>query len=315
MTESVVLHGKAPAKGNQNALDQIRTNELALAPGSQDPQWDMREFTLSDETPAAGTDVPSNGELRTHSVAQTPNMASFDAFGNNPNVNSFVNGVVTVGVELPVSLPNHCDASYTMPFFISGIPFRGGHALTNPPDFWRATSVPALPSGECARHQFSMNTCNGCHFGDTGTNSSITPGDSQGFVHADPLTSIPVTLSRFLTGGGPNMMFNVADTQFAGSVPLWPFADLQRRLDRLFELASCTSCVQIIPLTTKLIDVLSTIGPIPEDIDPRTRPDLKIGPITDLGTVQKVLDIRASVAGSPRSDLVDVYRTVEDLSD
>jgi hypothetical protein len=160
-----------------------------------------------------------------------------------------------------------------------------------------------------------MNTCNGCHFGDTGTNSSITPGDSQGFVHADPLTSIPVTLSRFLTGGGPNMMFNVADTQFAGSVPLWPFADLQRRLDRLFELASCTSCVQIIPLTTKLIDVLSTIGPIPEDIDPRTRPDLKIGPITDLGTVQKVLDIRASVAGSPRSDLVDVYRTVEDLSD
>jgi hypothetical protein len=124
-----------------------------------------------------------------------------------------------------------------------------------------------------------------------------------------------VTLSRFLTGGGPNMMFNVADTQFAGSVPLWPFADLQRRLDRLFELASCTSCVQIIPLTTKLIDVLSTIGPIPEDIDPRTRPDLKIGPITDLGTVQKVLDIRASVAGSPRSDLVDVYRTVEDLSD
>jgi hypothetical protein len=306
MTESVVLHGAAPAKGNQNALDQIRTNEIALG-----NQWELREFTLSDEMPAAGTDLPSNGELRTHTVAQTPNAASFDPLGNNPNTNAFVNGPVASGLELPVSLPNHCDASYTLPYFVGGSMFRGGHALVQPPDFWLASGASLTPVVVCARHQFSMNTCSGCHHGDTGTN---TLGGSTNFVHADPMTSIPVTLSKFLTGGGSGMTFNVADTQFSGSVPLWQFADLHRRLGRLFELASCTSCVTIIPLTPKLIDVLSTIGPIPEDIDPSTRPDLKIGPITDLATVQKVLNVRASVAGSPRSDLVDVYRTVENLS-
>jgi hypothetical protein len=306
MTESVVLHGAAPAKGNQNAIDQIRTNEIALS-----NQWELREFTLTDESPAAGTDLPSNGEIRVHSVAQTPNDGAVSALGSDPSVNTFVVNVVMPSVDSPVSLPNHCSASYTVPFSVAGHLFRGGNALDAPPDFWLANSVPSSPVGICARHQFSLNTCHGCHRGDSGTTGL---GGSTSFVHADPSTSIPVTLSKFLTGGGPGNTFNVNDTQFSGSTPAWPFADLHRRLARLFELASCTSCVTIIPSTPKLIDVLSTIGPIPEDIDPATRPDLKIGPITDLGTVQKVLDIRSSVAGSARNEPVDVIRNVENMS-
>ena len=305
MTESVVLHGSAPAKGNQNAINQIRTNEIAL--GSV---WELREFTLSDENPAAGTDTPSNGELRVHSVAQTPNEAAISAGGADPAVNSFVTGPVTAGLELPVVLPNHCNASFTVPFSVGATPFRGGNALVFPPDFWRANSVPATPNGICARHQFSLNTCHGCHRGDSGTNGL---GGSTSFVHADPGTSIPVTLSKFLTGGGPGMTFNVNDTQFPGLVT-WQFADLDRRLQRLFDLSHCTSCISIIASTPKLIDILSTIGPIPVDIDPRDRPDLKIGPITDIATMQKVLSIRADVAGQARSEPADVLRTVQTMS-
>src|SRR5262249_22474452 len=44
MTESVVTHGAAPLKGNQNAINQIRTNEIALS-----SPWELREFTLTDE--------------------------------------------------------------------------------------------------------------------------------------------------------------------------------------------------------------------------------------------------------------------------
>ena len=303
MTESVVLHGAAPTKGNQNAINQIRTNEIALA-----APWELREFRLTDEMPAAGTDVPSNGELRTHTVAQTPNDGAFDSTGPDPTINMFVQGPVTAGLELPVSLPNHCDSSYTVPYFFNSVPFRGGNALVIPTESWKASFIPPTPNEVCARHVFSLNTCHGCHRADSGTNGL---GMSTSFVHADPTTSIPVTLSKFLTGGGPAMMFNVNDTQFG--TPAWPFADLDGRLVRLFEIASCTSCMTIID-TPRLIDVMSTIGPIPADIDPKSRPDLTIGPITDLATVRQVLDIRASVAGGARNEPVDVLRSVENIS-
>src|SRR6185295_20207358 len=169
---------------------------------------------------------------------------------------------------------------------------------------------PATPNGICARHIFSLNTCHGCHRADSGTNGL---GGSTQFVHIDPLSTIPVTLSKFLTGGGPGFTFNVNDTQFPG--PAWPFADLDRRLQRLFDLSHCTSCIAVFPMTKKLIDVMQTFGPIPADIDPASRPDLKIGPINDLATMQKVMQSRAQVAGAKRDDLVDVFRSVEAFSD
>jgi hypothetical protein len=304
MTESVVLHGKAPAKGNQNALDQLRTNEIALA-----GQWELREFTLTNEQPAAGIDPPANGELRTHTVAQTPDDARFSPAGADPSVNALVTGPVTAGLHLPVVLPNQCDASYTVPFFIGGLAFRGGNAFVGPPagaDFWRANAAPATPNGICARHQASLNTCHGCHHNDSGTNGL---GGSTNFTHVTPLSTIPVTLSKFLTGGGPGLTFNVNDTQFGA--PAWPFADLDRRLQRLFDLSHCTSCITIVPMTPTLVSMMQTLGPIPADVNPSDFPNLKIGPITDLPTVQKIVDLRAQVAGASRNEPVDVIRSID----
>ena len=309
MTESVVLHGRAPAKGNQNAINQIRTNEIALtlAPGFS-PQWELREFTLTNEQPAANIDPPANGPIRTHTVALTPDEARFSAAGADPTVNAFVNGPVTAGLRLPVVLPNQCDTSFTMPFIFAGQQFRGGNALTSGigADFWRANAAPATPNGICARHQFSLNTCHGCHRADSGTNGL---GGSTNFVHANPLSTIPVNLSKFLTGGGPGMTFNVNDTQFGA--PAWPFADLDRRLQRLFDLSHCTACLRLFPLLPKMVDQLQALGAVPADVNPADFPNLKIAPITDLAAVQKVLDLRSQFAGAVRDEPADVIRSVE----
>jgi hypothetical protein len=300
MTESVVVHGAAPAKGNQNAINQIRTNEIALVlnGGTPSAPWELREFTLTAENPAGNTDPPASGGLRAHTVAQTPDEGTHSAAGTDAAVNSFV-----------LSIPG-CNEP-TVPYFIGGAPFRGGNALVGPPggaDFWRANA--AVPPGNtCGRHTFSLNTCHGCHHNDSGTNGL---GGSTRFVHIDPLSSIPVTLSKFLTGGGPGLTFGVNDTQFG--TPTWQFADLERRFQRLFEISHCTSCITVFPSLPILIDRMRELGPIPVDIDPREFPEIKAGPITDLDTVRKVLDLRVKSADKERSEPVDLFRPAQTLS-
>lgn len=304
MTESVVRHGAAPTKGNQNAINQIRTNEIQIGGGAP---WELREFTLSVENPVANTDTPTSGPLRAHTVAQTPNDGAFSSAGADPTINGFVTGPVTSGLVLPVSLPNKCDSSYTVDYLVGGTPFRGGNALVGV-NFWRANSAPPTPDGICARHTFSLNTCHGCHHNDSGTNGL---GGSTNFVHIDPLSTIPVTLSKFLTGGGIGSTFGVNDTQFATPVPApqWQFADLQRRFDRLFDISHCTACSLVRPVLPDFVLRAQTFGPIPIDIDPKAQPDLRIGPITDLATVSKLLDLRIATSGALRSDPVDFVRT------
>jgi hypothetical protein len=303
MTESVVRHGAAPAKGNQNAINQIRTNEIALT-----APWELREFTLTDENPLANTDVPSNGLIRKHTVALTPNDAAFSAAGADPTINNFVNGPVAAGVALPVVNPLQCEASYAVPFLIgaTNTPFRGGDVLIGP-GHWSANSVTgASPARNiCARHQFSLNTCGGCHHDDTGTNGP----PSTNFTHVAPLTPIPVQLSMFLTGGGPGMVFNVPDSQLGA--PIWPFADLERRLQRLFDLSHCTSCASIIALGPRFVDQIAALGPVPIDPGPETTFQFKVGPVTDLATVQKILDLRAQFTAATRSEPVDFIRPID----
>ncbi|HET7505405.1 MAG TPA: hypothetical protein VFK02_30505, partial [Kofleriaceae bacterium] len=299
------------------AINQIRTNEIALVfnNGSPTAPWELREFTLTDENPGAGTDTPSDGPLRVHTVAQTPNDGAFSAAGADPTINNFVTTVVMGGLEPPTMLPNRCESSYTVPYSFGGLAFRGGNALVGPPggiNFWRANSVPVTPEGICARHTFSLNTCHGCHHNDSGTNGGL----STNFVHIDPLSSIPVTMSKFLTGGGPGSTFNVNDTQFAPpTAPQWQFADLERRFQRLFDLSHCTSCLIVFPPLPIFIDRLAEIGPVPVDIDPRTNPEIRVGPITDLDTVRKVIDIRNASVGDPISHTADFLRQAQDISE
>jgi hypothetical protein len=325
MTESVVVNGAAPAKGNHNAINQVRTNEVAL---STSGIWELCEFTLSVEDPVASTDTAADGPLRPHTVAQTPNDGVFfSALGADPTINAFVNGPVLAGVPPgvinplgvpPFTIHPPCRATYNVPYTFAGVPFRGGNALV-PPGHWQANSITAA-SGDpriCARHQFSLNTCSGCHRDDAGTNGLVAPNGvpSTSFTHVDLRTGtvipvIPVRLSNFLTGSGPGLLFPVADTQ---GLPLgppgrWLFRDLHDRLQRLFTIALCTSCLRMIPLKP---DFIGTLDLVPIDIDPGDPPPFKVGPITDIRVVQQILEARTSFGGDPREEPADFIRPTD----
>lgn len=238
LTEKVVLRDAAPNKGNGSALNQLRTNEIALA-----SPWEMNEFTLTDER--AGN-TPVDGMLQLHTVAQTPDDAVYSPTPNS-TVSSFIDSIVP-----PVG---QCVTNHIVPASYMGQPFLGGNALVgkgpgSPPGTWFG-DAPSTVTDEyiCGRHQFSVNTCNGCHSCDTGTE----------FVHISPTSGIPAALSGFLTGT------SVEDTQFP-SDKTWTFADLDRRYVDLYDVAN-SFCFIIPPLHVEMAEVILERFPDPV-IDP-----------------------------------------------
>ncbi|RYZ43429.1 MAG: hypothetical protein EOO71_03490 [Myxococcaceae bacterium] len=301
MTESVVLHGKAPTKGNQNALNQIRTNENAL-----NSRWELREFTLTNENPSANTDTPANGVLRPHTVALTPDDATHNS-NTDPDVSAFVLSTVKSSVPSPTLIPTKCSSSYDMPFRFNGAPFRGGNSLVRTPNFWKASGASSSDAKDvCARREFSLNTCNGCHFGDTGT-TNVFNTTNLSFTHISPTSGIPARQSKFLTGGGVGFMFSVADTQFGSGVASWQYADLERRYQRLFDLATCSACSRMVQLSPALLGRMEQIaGAVPfEPFIAEEKPPFKVGAIRSLDDVQKLLDVRKDFM-TGREDDVEV---------
>jgi hypothetical protein len=276
LTESVVLFGAAPSKGNKNAINQIRTNENALH-----PQWEFREFTLTKEDPDAppGTpDTPVDGPLRTHTVAMTIDDTVFSEF-SDPFVTGYVMTDVVPTVPPIGMLPNDCRSDYEVPHKHLAKPFRGGNSFTAAVTHWEVNINPFDLEELCGRHEFSLNNCNGCHFSDT-----ATP-----FFHVDP-TFLPAPLSNFLTGAGG--IWSVPDPQFPGFVT-WTFADLDRRFNRLYEIA-CAECGDKIGIDPGFSDVVVEStgvfpGEPPDD-------DTPVGPITDPKDVAKILDARVEFA-------------------
>ena len=293
MTESVVVSGAAPSKGNQNALNQIRTNEIALA-----SPWELREFVLGTEDTLLDVTAPANGVLRPHTVAMTPDDGVFTP-SPNATTDGFVLDEVLDGVppSLP-TLPGACSAAYTVPGQLDGAPFRGGNAFTLPPTHWEA-NVDVTDNRElCARHQFSLNTCNGCHFGETDTF----------FLHVDP-TVMPAALSNFLTGGGAGSVWSVPDPQFGA--PTWTFADLERRFDHLYDLAcnSCGSMAGFDPGIIRQIVDMKELVPI-DPIGPVVRFPFEVGPIQRLESVARLFESRESFIDKDRVSDVALESTV-----
>jgi hypothetical protein len=232
LTEQVVTRDAAPSKGNGSAINQIRTNEIAL----KDP-WEMNEFTLTDEE---NGNVPVDGMLQLHTVAQTPDDGVYTPTPN-PTVSDYIDTIVPP--------PGECQTNHTVPLEFSGAPFRGGNALVgrgpgSPPGTWFGDG-PSTPEYICGRHNFSLNTCNGCHSCDTGTN----------FTHISPTSGIPAALSGFLTGT------SVEDTQFP-SDKTWTFADLDRRFQDLYNVAD-SLCLISPPLQVEMAEIFLERFPDP----------------------------------------------------
>ncbi len=195
---------------NKSAINQVRSNELLDFP------WDLREWRIFPNDSDAGW-------LRQVTVKQTPD---FD-LNLKPIIAAYGND--------PVNIPLILAEKHKVPLNYTGLPFLGGSApMPTPAFFWDGPGAPGTsiltPN---VRHKFSLNTCNGCHAGETGTF----------FTHVSerPFGGVS-TLSGFLTG--------IALPDPASGAPIRTFGDLARReidLDQLIH-QPCFFHIFFIPL-------------------------------------------------------------------
>ncbi len=185
-----------PANPNGSALNQLRTNETALASGQKMP-WEMREFHLN----------PNNSELMETVVKQTPDGSFNNTSTVTAYINQFQDSIINDTDDVPLDFP-------------PGSPFLGGSANQVPTTiFWNGNPP---PNSNTARRHFSTHTCNGCHGRET-----TTPFLQ---VH-DRAAHSAASLSAFLIGSAPGTLPSPGTETVADPVDGSPnqFGDLLRR--------------------------------------------------------------------------------------
>ena len=185
ITQQVVVAGAGPGKANGSALNQIRVNENRLDDTGDGLDWQLRQFVID----------PFSHHLTTSTLAQTPGRTVNQTTQLGPYVNANEAAVLADDYVVPLTYP-------------AGVKFRGGDRVYGLFSFTSATSI-ANPD---ARHRFSLNTCNGCHARETGTEFRHVGRAEFGTV---------APLSGFLTG--------ITVTDAAHLTPDHHFDDLERR--------------------------------------------------------------------------------------
>ena len=154
-----------PGKPNGSAIGQIRSNENALH-----PTWELREFRLN-----------GRGQIVQSTVENTPanrwNETQTFATWTNRNQRNIRRGKHRVPLRFRINKRT--------------VNFRGGAVTNEGADIWTASEI----RDPVARHKLSLNTCNGCHGGETNTF----------FLHIAPREqNQPAALSAFMTGVNVN---------------------------------------------------------------------------------------------------------------
>ena len=170
LTDRFTVKNANPLKPNGSALNQIRTNEIAL-----DFVWELREFNIIGTGQLSQVTVKDNPDL---SIANAPVIADLI----NTNETEILNG------------------GFSIPETFSGQPILAGSSL----NLLGIQSVlnPIGVNNNEARHKLSLNTCMGCHGGETNTTFlHILPRD-QGFES---------NLSEYLAGGFGGQPVSVLD--------------------------------------------------------------------------------------------------------
>lgn len=193
---------------NKSAISQIRTNEIALA-----GPWELREWRIFPNDSDAGY-------LREVTVKQTPawdhNFTTRLADYGNFNSPALLGGTHTIPLEWMIAPPAPAP---TVPFLGGGSPMPGpglpGGSLGT---FWDGPAPigSSIMPGTDTRFNLSLNTCSGCHHGETATVGG--PFSSTRFVHVDCRSAGNVAaISSFLTGVTPG-----APAAPAGTTPVPP---------------------------------------------------------------------------------------------
>lgn len=245
ITDRFTLCGTSITKPNQSSLNQIRTNEIAIAPIS-DQRWQLREFILDSVThQLKQTTVKKEPQKKYNAKVDN---ADVQRMANFVNINSGFNGM-----------------SFFYPDSLNGFPFIAGSAIIdNPPcgdsipkvyhwDGADKTKPSSFIVSSTKRQTFSQSTCSGCHSGETQT----------GFTQIDPVFfGKEATLSGFLSGkagrngsfdydGDPNngvlTVKDPAQRPALNNITLRTFNDLDRRATDLenFVATTCGTVLQI----------------------------------------------------------------------
>lgn len=206
ITRRFTDRGNAPEKANGNAINQVRSNELALA-----APWELREFVINART----------GWMRQNTVALTPDTVALDGTRTFRNlINNAEARIMNGTFDLS---PRWFGASALAgPFQESDFPDFNRRSFTVTPLFENFFDIPWSAAGirnNDVRHEFALNTCGGCHRTETGANFVMV-----GFPRDNTLPESlgrRATLARFLTGG------EATDPVDPDTVHV--FADLDRR--------------------------------------------------------------------------------------
>jgi hypothetical protein len=221
VTDIFTAAGAGQTKPNGSAINQIRTNEVAL--GSP---WDLREFRVDATSHNLEIVMPVKQPHEGHR-----NQAIIDSV-ISANANAIVNGTF----RFPDRFPDDP----------SGTPLRGGEAV-NTLVAWRgAANDPALSD---ARHQFSLDTCDACH----GAEAPNSAGGSPFLQIQTRPAGAASGLSTFLLGDGTLASPSTHDFHdpFVATT-IRSMGDLQRRRVELAKLnGSCRATGLISELVSK----------------------------------------------------------------
>lgn len=177
ITDRVTAANAVPNKPNGNAINQIRSNEIALG-----APWELRQFEIP----------PGQTLLKQVSTAQTPD----ESYDQMPVLASFMDRY-----RAQILADRHSVPSSYSPRLFEVEPFLSGATFTRDVTDHRVWMAPAgWPVDAEVRHRFSLATCNGCHGGEARDNAT---GDRTSFVHIDVRgRGRSSVLSKFLTGEG-----------------------------------------------------------------------------------------------------------------
>lgn len=232
ITDQFTSAGTSPSKPNKSSLNQLRTNEIALA-----RPWELREFVIGEK-----------GLFEEVTVKQEPNL-KFNRIAGASAADQLFLATYANGNE-----PDILNQTYVIQELEAGVNFLGGKAHTQTAGhFWDAATAagPSRITNDTVRHILSINTCSGCHGGEARTAVGNLINDPVGVAHARFLQIAPQpfgtkpTLAAFLTGDPtqPDGLFRVTDPagRPTGSPIQWTFNDLARRADDLEQLIK-TGC-------------------------------------------------------------------------
>ncbi len=181
ITDRFTTIGASPGKPNGSAINQVRTNEAFLH-----NLWELREFKLLSGKAVPVPDPEKSRKATSPPVPLLQATAAQTPAGSLNHQQPFADYVNANAAAIAAN-------NYTVPLTFLGQPFRGG-ASPNEIDTWDGPppECSSIPNAQ-ARHIASLNTCNGCHGGETGLffRQVLLTGPGGGAL-----------LSGFLTGSG-----------------------------------------------------------------------------------------------------------------